>query len=567
MQPDADTTPADAATAWARHGEARLKSLAGWHRLAAAFMLGATSILAMAPFFLWPVLLLTLPALLWLVDAADEPRPDERRWPHLDKRRLRDAGLVGWSFAWGYHVAGLYWLREAFLVTGGALGMLWPLGVVALPAFLALYTGLAAAAAVALAPAGPRRVVALALTLAVSEWARGTLLTGFPWNVYGLALTGQPALMQSVSLVGIWGMTMITVLVLTIPMVVLAGPPGRLPKGWPRPLVAGLLLTVPLALMAVFGTLRLRTPLASPVDGVKVRLVQPSIPQHEKWRPENQPAFLRQQLALSLQAPDGTRDDLAGISHVIWPEAALPFLPLQRPEVLQAIADALPDRVHLVAGIIRAERGPRSGAATGSAGEFRVYNSLAVFDGEGGLVGVYDKTHLVPFGEYLPFQDVLEWIGLSALTRQRGGFAIGPTPRPFLELPGMPGAAPLICYEGAFPGIGKASAGRPAVMINTTNDGWFGDTTGPRQHAHQARLRAVEEGVPLLRVANNGITAAYDAYGRELGRLGMNEIGVIDTVVPARIEPPAYARWGDFPFAIVSIVGLLALLGLRVKHQ
>lgn len=190
----------------------------------------------------------------------------------------------------------------------------------------------------------------------------------------------------------------------------------------------------------------------------------------------------------------------------------------------------------------------------------RVFNSLVVLDDTGRPVSVYDKTHLVPFGEYLPFPEILESIGLQALVRQRGGFAIGPSPRPLLQVPGLPGVGPLICYEGIFPGSTRQSAARPSVLINVTNDGWFGNSTGPRQHLHQARLRSVEEGLPLIRVANNGISGVYDAYGRELARLDLDVVGAIDTGLPSSITPPLYARIGNLPFFLIWFMALLLLV-------
>jgi len=269
-------------------------------------------------------------------------------------------------------------------------------------------------------------------------------------------------------------------------------------------------------------------------------------------------------LELSLRGPTNVPDNLAGITQVVWPEAAMPFLPMQRPEVLRTLGDALPDGIFLLAGVLRLERGSSPPDAYGRAldANDKIYNSLAVFDGDGRPIAVYDKSHLVPFGEYLPFQAFLEGIGLSSLTRQRGGFATGPEPRPLLAVPGLPRAGPLICYEVVFPGIAARSAGRPDVMINVTNDGWFGNSTGPRQHLHQARLRSVEEGIPLIRVANNGISAAYDAYGRELARIDLDVAGVVDTGLPGRLDPTVYARMGDLVFALIA-AALLALLSRR----
>jgi apolipoprotein N-acyltransferase len=231
---------------------------------------------------------------------------------------------------------------------------------------------------------------------------------------------------------------------------------------------------------------------------------------------------------------------------LIWPEAAMPFLPLDYPDVRAAIGRLLPASTYLITGALRAEPAP-----AGAARPRRVFNSLIVFGQGGSLVTLYDKIHLVPFGEYLPLQRQLEAVGLEQLTRLRGGFDIGVAPRPLLRVPGLPAAAPLICYEAIFPRAVVQGPERPALMINLTNDGWFGNTTGPRQHLHQARVRAVEEGLPLMRAANNGISAGIDAYGRILSRLGLNVRGVIDVDLPAAAPPPLYTYLGDWMFLLL----------------
>ena len=533
--------------------------LSGWRRYASGIAAGAVSVLAMPPFFLWPVLLITLPVLVWLIDGTSPDSARLGRRVDFDRKRLLLAGAAGWCFGFGFHVAGLYWLREAFLVTGGGLAMLWPLGVLGLPAYLAIYHGLAAAAAFALAPAGLKRVAALAMALGMSEWLRGHAFTGFPWNVLGMAMTGPLTLMQSAAVLGIYGLTVAVVVMTAGPGVVLATSRGAATAEYRT--VAAALLAAPLAAMLAYGALRLRSAPPPFVEGVRLRLVQPSIPQREKWLAEKQPDFIARHIELMKRGPDGNTQGMAGITHVIWPEAAMPFLPLQRPQVLAAIGEALPDGVHLMAGILRMERRSAPGIPpeAGTNDDYRVFNSFAVFADDGRPISVYDKTHLVPFGEYLPFQGLLEGIGLSSLTRQRGGFAIGPSPRPLLEIPGLPGVGPLICYEAIFPGTAAMSVQRPHVLINATNDGWFGNSTGPRQHLHQSRLRSVEDGLPLLRVANNGITAVYDAYGRELARIDLDVAGVIDTGLPGRIHPPVYARLGDMVFMGLCIF-IFALL-------
>jgi apolipoprotein N-acyltransferase len=235
----------------------------------------------------------------------------------------------------------------------------------------------------------------------------------------------------------------------------------------------------------------------------------------------------------------------------------MPFLPLDTPAALEALGTVIPEGGHLIAGLLRAEPVPLQVSWRGR----RILNSLGAFGPGGKPVAIYDKTHLVPFGEYLPFQATLESIGLEQLTRIRGGFDVGPTPRPLVRLAGLPAFAPLICYEAIFPGTVVQSAERPAALLNVTNDGWFGNTTGPRQHLHQARVRAVEEGLPVIRSANNGISAVIDAQGRIVASLDLDVAGVVDATLPARLPPPIYARLGDGVFAALL---LLAVAGLCV---
>jgi apolipoprotein N-acyltransferase len=228
----------------------------------------------------------------------------------------------------------------------------------------------------------------------------------------------------------------------------------------------------------------------------------------------------------------------------------MPFLPLDVPEALAAIGDLLPDGTVLVTGALRAERAPPESSRVR-----HFFNSLLVFGKSGLLLTSYDKIRLVPFGEFLPLRGVLGAIGLRAIANSFGSFEFGTSPRPLLPIPGLPLALPLICYEAIFPAALIQGAQRPGVMVNVTNDGWFGNTTGPRQHLHQARVRAVEEGLPLIRAANNGVSAAFDPYGRELGRIDLDVRGVLDVELPAALAPPPYARFGDLIFFTVWLLG------------
>lgn len=522
-----------------------LARMGHWRRRLLAVAAGAASVLAMAPFFLWPVLFVTLPLLVFLLDHAIARAP---------RRAAAHAASIAWFFAFGYFLAGLFWIGEAFLVEAEKFAVLMPFAVLAMPAGLALFWAGAAAVASLAWQRGRYRVVVLALTLAVAEWLRGHILTGFPWNVLGYALTPPDALMQSASLFGIYGLTLIAVVLFALPLVVWSdavdGGTGPALRAAAVPMFASVAV---LAALYAWGSFRLAVePPAG--QGVRIRLVQPSIPQREKWRAEFQRRNFERHLDLSRRNADGAIDDAKDIDVITWPEAAMPFLALDTPAALEAIGRVVPPGGHLVSGLIRVEPAP-----LGSGRPRRILNSLAAFDSGGRPVAVYDKTHLVPFGEYLPLQDALEAIGLEQLTRIRGGFDVGPSPRPLLRVAGLPAFAPLICYEVIFPGTVIQSAERPAALLNLTNDGWFGNTTGPRQHLHQARVRAVEEGVPVIRSANNGISAIIDAYGRLVAHLDLDVPGTVDARLPGQITAPIYARFGDTIFWIVCLLAAAAL--------
>lgn len=499
----------------------RCRSASRRRAAAAAFVAGAVSVLAMAPFFLWPVMFITLPVLVWLTDRANR----------CERRRRLACFWPGWWFGFGYFLFGLFWIGEAFLVESERFLWALPLAVTLLPAGLAIFYGAATAAAALMSRLGVERVVTLALTLSATEWLRGHVLTGFPWNTLGYALTMPLPLMQSAGVFGIYGLTLVAVLVFAMPGVLL----GRQGTGTTRAALA--IAVLPLLAMALFGMVRLAGLKDDAVAGVRIRIVQPSVPQREKWLPENQRQIFFDHIELSKRLPDGAPDEaMASITHVVWPEAAMPFRPLQSPEALTIIGEMLPPGRHLISGGLRTVEVD---------GALEARNSLLVFGDGGKSVAIYDKIHLVPFGEYLPLKYWLEKIGLEQITRQRGGFGIGPQPRPLLNVPGLPPAGPLICYEAIFPAAVVQGRERPGLLLNLTNDGWFGNTTGPRQHLHQARVRAVEEGLPLVRAANNGISAMIAPSGRIVARLDMNVRGSLDAVLPKATSTPHYARFGD----------------------
>jgi apolipoprotein N-acyltransferase len=522
----------------------RLGGLTGWRKRAIAFAAGALSVLALAPFFAGPVLWLTLPTLVWLIDGTS-PAASKKGPTRWYAHRVVLAAEVGWWWAFGYFLAGLFWIGEAFLVEAQSFAVFMPFAVLLMPAGLALFYAAAVALAAPAWRTGAWRVLALALTLSAMEWTRGHVLSGFPWNVLGYALTHPLPLLQSASVLGLYGLTFATVLIFGLPLVLLSSS-----RGHERKAAAVAIAILPLVVMGVLGQVRLARATADTVPGVKFRIVQPSIPQREKWIPGNQESIFNEHVSLSLKDPSGKMDNLAGITHVIWSEAAMPFMPLDTPPALAAIGRMLPDGTLLIAGALRAERAPPQSPRLRN-----FFNSLLVFGKGGLLVALYDKIDLVPFGEFLPLRRVLESIGLRELANTMGSFESGAAPRPLLQIPGLPLVVPLICYEAIFPGAIVQSTARPGVIVNVTNDGWFGNTTGPRQHLHQARVRAVEEGLPLIRAANNGISAAFDGYGRVLGRIELDQKGVLDVPLPVALQMPLYARFGNWLFFTIWLLG------------
>jgi apolipoprotein N-acyltransferase len=514
----------------------------GWRRWLIAFVAGALSALAMAPFNAWPVLFLTFPILVWLIDGAGM-----NGW-----RSVRVAAATGWWFGFGYFLAGLYWVGYAFLVDAPTFGWLLPIAVIGLPTMLAIFTAFGTVLARLLWTRGAMRILALAAALTAAEWLRGHALTGFPWNAFGYALTNPLALAQGAAVIGIWGLTFVTVIVFASPATLAD---DRAETRWPWvPLALGVVI---LAGLGGFGLFRLaRTPTRL-VEGVHLRIMQPNLQQDVRFNYSAKQQIMDRYIALSDRASGPQSLGARDATHLIWPESAFPFFLAREPDALAQIARLLRGGTVLITGAVRPTEPLNPGGPI-------AYNSIYVIDHDGSIVSVYDKVHLVPFGEYLPFQRLLERFGLQQLTKQIGGFGAGDRRR-LLAVPGAPPALPLICYEIVFPGEVMPEGQRPGWIINVTNDGWFGISTGPYQHFQQARVRAIEEGLPLVRAANTGISAVVDPVGRIVNSLPLGSEGVIDSPLPRPISAPIYARVGDVPAAMLVAIAFLAIIRRRLQ--
>ncbi len=511
-----------------------LRSFRGAGRVLLSISAGVLGALALPPLDFWPFLVPAFSVLAWLLDGAVCPDALSR------VRRMRaGAGVMFW-FGFGWFGASVWWVGEAFLVDADRfLGLMVP-AVTAMTLTLALLWGLAGAIAGCLWPCGSgRRLFVLAAALALVEILRGHFLGGFPWNLPAHALNGMSLLLQTGRLTGIYGLSFLVVLWSGLP-VLMAGGDGRRS----RPFMIGSVM-LSLAAALIFGAWRLLSPpVGMPID---VRIVQPNVDQKEKWKPANRESIFWRLLQLSVrQGQNGFMPQV-----IVWPESAVPFLLDENPKALAMIAGALKPGQILLTGAIRraAPDGPDSR---------RLYNSLLAIDDRGRILDIYDKRRLVPFGEYLPLAFLLEPLGIRRLVGLPGGFLEGRRESP-LDLPGLPPAGALICYEAIFPQLGMSFGKEAKWLVNVTNDAWFGRSSGPWQHLAAARLTAIVTGRPLVRAANTGISAVIDEKGRILNYLLLMRDGVVDThlMVDATASPPL-APGDEAIFFLLLVVLFLA---------
>jgi apolipoprotein N-acyltransferase len=488
---------------------ARCRTSPPRRRAVLAFLAGSLCCLGLPPLGLFPVLWLGFPILVWLLQGATSKR---------------QAFATGWCFAFGYFLFGLYWIAASMFVDLKRFGWLIPITVAGLPAGLSILYGLAAVVWQKLYRHFKldtlTGALALAWCFAATEYLRGYLFTGFPWNLFGYVWTEFLPVAQSASLFGSYGLTLLTLCAAVLPAALVVTPKR------PAIIANGIALGV-FILLGIWGVWRLQTPTAY-VPDVYVRLVQPNIAQNLKWdRQERANNFehLLEMTALPSAHP---------LTHIIWPETAVTyFLADDAPHRLR-IAAVLPEHATLLTGAPREE--------ITANGNDNYFNSMLTLDRSSMIGVIYDKFHLVPFGEYVPFRS---FGPVAAVASGLGTFVPGSGPRS-LRVPGLPPFSPLICYEVIFPGHVVDPHDRPSLLINITNDAWYGKTAGPHQHFAIARMRAIEEGVPLLRVANTGISAVVDAYGRTLQFLPLGTEGNLDGMVPQAVPFTINADYGTY---------------------
>ena len=526
-------------------GHILLEKAAGWLAARSSLQLvlmsfgaGILSALSFAPFYALPLLWVSYPFLCLVL---------------RDLKKKSEAFAFAWWFGFGQFFMGFLWIANSFYLQDDVPGWMGYFAVGSLAGLMAIYSGLVGLL-MKLFWRRFDRVRALLPSLLVfaglwnlSEWARGHLFTGFPWNLSGYAWGFSDTMLQSASFWGIYGLGPLTIAFALAPLVFLGlcGARGKMFMA-----AAGYVLVF--AGLFFFGQQRLQQE-TKLVEEVGLRIVQPNISQRDKWAREKRADNFLDYLAMS------DRRGREEITHVIWPETAVIYFLDQEPSRRYLIADMLGDDSVLLTGFPRREWNEEG---------MKIYNSFIAIDGNGQIGALYDKTHLVPFGEYIPafFKAILKTIGLE---RAVGGLDYSPGPGQVTQyVPGTPPFGVLVCYEIIFPGAVVDQTNRPDWLLNITNDAWYGTLTGPYQHFLQTRVRAIEEGLPVIRSAGTGISAVIDSYGRVIKSIGLEKRGTIDYKLPEKlVNLTFYARYGDITFVFtmlfIIMVGLVASIYRR----
>ena len=477
-----------------------------------AFFLGALlAFFALAPMRWFFVFFIITPLMIWMLDGV--------------KAHFKDGLILGFLFGFGYFFIGFYWVGYAFLISPvPQLALVAAIGLASLLSFFwALAFGLARVFWFGGLP------LSLVFFWSLAEWARGFVGTGLPWNLPAQSWLFSLNLAQSFSWSGLYGATFLT-LAFSVSFASLSRPKTY------QALLPPFLAMGLLGLLWLWGDWRLSQRDLSP-SGLDIIIIQPNIAQIDKWNPHKRRQIIEHYFSLSSTAINAMKRKSAKRRIMIWPEAALPIRLDYEPFYLKLFADLLPQNMSLILGLVRFDAN-------------RGFNSLYMINDKGEIKAIYDKNHLVPFGEYLPFQSFLEYLGVQQITGRSGGYSAG-AHRPLLQLADDSYAEPLICYEISFPrDIAQSSNPAPNWLINITNDGWYGLSPGPHQHFDLARLRAIEFGLPAARAANTGISSLIDPYGDIIAKLGLNRTGVISAPLPKALSPTFYRAWRETPFFI-----------------
>lgn len=492
------------------------------------FSLGLLASMTLPPLYLLP-LLLAFTAFIFVLDILIES--EASFWKCFG---------MGWWFGFGYFVFGLYWISYALTIDLAKFWWLIPFSVFGLPSLLAFFIAVPVGICSLLKLRGLSLALGFGVLWVISEWLRSFLFTGFPWNLMGYSWSFSDEMIQLGSLTGVYGLSLLS-------MLVVGGLYALFQHRW----IWGGGLVCLMPLVWIFGFFRLETTPLETTE-IMVRVVQPNIPQRNKWSPGERLSNLQKIFELS-QRPTNDVPDI-----IVWPETAITFFLDNEPQVINALKSVIPPGSHLMTGAPR---------RTPEGQPLQIWNSILVFDSQGQEVGRYDKSHLVPFGEYMPFRQALDpYISLNKITAGSVDFSSGAGVET-VATPHIPSWSGLVCYESIFPSeVVSKSAPRPEWLLNVTNDGWYGNSAGPYQHLEQSRMRSVEEGLPLVRAANTGISAVFDGCGRKVASLDLITEGVIDTRLPKPLaHVTVYGHYGNG--VILGFLALIFFVALRIRNN
>ena len=492
------------------------------HSKICSFVLGIISVIALPPYYIFPAAIIAFSGLFYLLTKSNN---------------LKHSFALGYWFGVAHFGLGFSWIANALLVDIIAFGWLYPITIIAAGLFFGLFSGLATFLTCK-APTLIGKYLSFAAFWGLSEWLRSFILTGFPWNLLGTILTFLPQMYQIASLIGIYGLSLLTILFCVAPTLIFS------PQKIYKILAISIIILLPTA-NYIYGTYRLNQhqDIFAPT-GIKIRLVQPSIPQELKWDRDTLEQNFAKHIELSRQ--NGLND----VDLVIWGETASPFALDMDNQHRQQLLSAIPEHGYLITGAVRVQISPY--------GQTIPFNSMFAFNKQGDIVSHYDKSHLVPFGEYIPLREYLpSWI--KPITNTIANFQAGNGPRS-ISINKIPAFTPLICYEIIFPSQVTHKQDRPQWLINLTNDGWYGDSAGPHQHLVSTIMRAVEEGLTTVRVANNGISAIINPLGEIIAQMPLNYVGILDTTLPQKLSlPTLYSHYGNIiPLCLIALLLIVA---------
>ncbi|MBX9726447.1 MAG: apolipoprotein N-acyltransferase [Rickettsiales bacterium] len=496
-----------------------IKSLNRWQSALILFVAGALMALGFAPYHLWPVIFIGLPILYMLLARATN---------------YRHAAFRAFMFGYGYSMAGTWWIGNALLVDADKFAWLLPFSILGLSAVMALWFGLFGALVYALR--AHMNSVLFAVMWVLVEYARSVGIFGFPWNLLGYMSLASLPFAQGAALVGTYGLSLVLVLLGLVPVLWLNSATRR------QKIIGTALPIFIVVALVTYGLARLSNP--TEFTTITLRVVQPNVPQEVKGTREGQAIAMQSLGQFTVAMPKATPPDVT-----IWPETAYPF------SIRGEHAHALPPVKLLLTGAVRAE---------GYTPHVKIWNSLVAMNGDGEVLATYDKHQLVPFGDFVPLRHVLP---LDKITPGDLDFTRGSGPRT-LTVGNLPPFSPLVCYEGIFPWMAIDQNHRPAWMLNVTNDAWYGDSQGPYQHFDMVRMRAIEQGLPMVRAANSGVSAVMDSYGRVVERMALNAQGFIDTALPAPQVATPYARigMGNEFYLLIAFLFFIKIIG-KMKQK